>query len=163
MDLIGVWSGNIWKICIHVHRCDLFSCYLAHSPMSVHANPPSHPLHRNFELWTLNFKLCHSCPPRAHIGLARTVHTKIRRIQIRHITRVGQNHIYTVYIRYFWLGDHQIYGHIRCLHTVPANPTYTRICIWKFLTVSISVWPCMGFGRPYICAVLAWMRKQSSL
>ena len=25
--------------------------------------------------------------------------------------RVGQNHIYTVYIRYFWQGNHQLYGH----------------------------------------------------
>jgi hypothetical protein len=24
--------------------------------------------------------------------------------------RAGQNHIYTVYIQYFWLGNHQIYG-----------------------------------------------------
>ena len=37
--------------------------------------------------------------------------------------RVGQNHIYTVYIRYFWQGNHQIYGHIRCIYTVLANPT----------------------------------------
>jgi hypothetical protein len=26
------------------------------------------------------------------------------------ITRVGQNHVYTVYIRYFWQGNHHIYG-----------------------------------------------------
>jgi hypothetical protein len=26
------------------------------------------------------------------------------------INRVGQNHVYTVYIRYFWQGNHQIYG-----------------------------------------------------
>ena len=36
--------------------------------------------------------------------------------------RVGQNHIYTVFIRYFWQGSHQIYGHIRCVYTVLANP-----------------------------------------
>ena len=36
--------------------------------------------------------------------------------------RVGQNHIYTVFIRYFWQGNHQIFGHIRCIHTVLANP-----------------------------------------
>ena len=40
------------------------------------------------------------------------------------INRVGQNHTYTVYIRYFWLGDHQMYGHIRCLYTVLANPSH---------------------------------------
>jgi hypothetical protein len=39
------------------------------------------------------------------------------------ISRVGQNHIYTVYIRYFWQGNHQIYGHLRCIYTVLANPT----------------------------------------
>jgi len=40
------------------------------------------------------------------------------------ISRVGQNHIYTVHIRYFWQGNHQIYGHIRCIYTVLANPNY---------------------------------------
>jgi len=38
------------------------------------------------------------------------------------MSRVGQNHIYAVYIRYFWQGNHQIYGHIQCIHTVLANP-----------------------------------------
>ena len=41
-------------------------------------------------------------------------------------SRVGQNNIYTVYIRYFWQGNHRIYGHIRCIYTVLANPTYER-------------------------------------
>jgi len=36
---------------------------------------------------------------------------------------VGQNHKYTVYIRYFWQENHQVYGHIRCLYTFLANPT----------------------------------------
>jgi len=40
------------------------------------------------------------------------------------ISRVGQNHIYTVYIRCFWQEIHQIYGHIRCIYTVLANPVY---------------------------------------
>jgi hypothetical protein len=40
------------------------------------------------------------------------------------ISRVGQNHIYTVYIQYFLQGFHQIYGHIRCIYTVLANPNY---------------------------------------
>ena len=42
------------------------------------------------------------------------------------MARVGQNHIYniyTAYIQYFWQGKHQIYGHIRCIYTVLANPT----------------------------------------
>ena len=40
------------------------------------------------------------------------------------IARVGQNHIYTVYIQYFWQGNDQIYDHSRCIHTVLANPMY---------------------------------------
>jgi hypothetical protein len=31
---------------------------------------------------------------------------------------------YTVYIRYTWQGNHQIYGHIRCIYTILVNPTY---------------------------------------
>ena len=38
--------------------------------------------------------------------------------------RVGQNHAYTVYMRYFWQGNDQIYGRIRCICTVLANPKY---------------------------------------
>jgi len=41
-----------------------------------------------------------------------------------YICRVGQNHIYTVYIRYYWQGNHEIYGHIRCIYTVLANPNH---------------------------------------
>jgi len=37
---------------------------------------------------------------------------------------IGHNHIYTVYIRYFWQGNHQIYGHIRCIYTILANPKH---------------------------------------
>ena len=51
------------------------------------------------------------------------------RCTVERICRVGQNHIYircmyTVYIRYFMQGNHQIYGHIRCIYTVLANPTH---------------------------------------
>ena len=41
-----------------------------------------------------------------------------------YICRVGQNHIYTVCIRYLWQGNHQIYGHKQCIYTVLANPIY---------------------------------------
>jgi len=40
----------------------------------------------------------------------------------RNFYRVGQNHIYTVHIRYFWQETHQIYGHTRCIYIVLANP-----------------------------------------
>jgi len=42
------------------------------------------------------------------------------------MTRVGQNHIYTVYIRYFGLGNHQIYGVYIRIYTVLANPKYDQ-------------------------------------
>ena len=33
----------------------------------------------------------------------------------------------TVHIQYIWQGNYQIYGHIRCVYTVLANPTYIPI------------------------------------
>jgi hypothetical protein len=53
-----------------------------------------------------------------------------------HILRDGQNHIYTLYIRHVWQGNHQIYGHIRCVFTVLVNSTHTA---W------LDRWPCMDF------------------
>jgi len=41
------------------------------------------------------------------------------------ILRVGQNHMYTVNIRYFWQGNRYSYGHTRCVYTVLANPIRT--------------------------------------
>jgi len=38
--------------------------------------------------------------------------------------RVGQNYIYTVDIRYFRQGNHQLHGHIRSIYPVLANPKY---------------------------------------
>ena len=44
---------------------------------------------------------------------------------------IGQNDIYIVYIRYLWQGNHLLYGHIRCIYTVLANPinAYVRTCV----------------------------------
>jgi len=39
-----------------------------------------------------------------------------------YIRRVGQNHIYTVHLRYSWQGNHQIHGHTGCIYTVLADP-----------------------------------------
>jgi hypothetical protein len=55
-------------------------------------------------------------PLHPHFHAIQTVH-----LRYIGIFRVGQNHLYTVYIRYFWQGKHQIYGHIRCIYTVLAN------------------------------------------
>jgi len=47
------------------------------------------------------------------------------------LTRLGchgygwpEPYIYTVYIRYSWQGNHQIYGHIRCIYTFLASPSH---------------------------------------
>jgi len=65
------------------------------------------------------------------------------------ICRVGQNHIYTVHIRYLWQGNHQIYGHIRCIYTVLANPTYlhAELPFIKGLLISNTV----RHGRTLSC------------
>ena len=54
----------------------------------------------------------------------KTMFYNLQSIALNNMCRVGQNHIYTVYIRYVWQGNHQIYGHIRCIYTVLANPKY---------------------------------------
>jgi len=46
-----------------------------------------------------------------YLRMARTIHL----------------YVYTVYIRYFWLGNHQMYGVSIRKYTVLANPTYVAI------------------------------------
>jgi len=54
-----------------------------------------------------------------------------------HIFRVGQNHIYTVYIRYFRLGNHLIYGVYIRIYTVLANPTYLHWACFSMLIIKL--------------------------
>jgi len=50
----------------------------------------------------------------------------------------GQDHIYSVYT-VFWQGNHRIYGHIRCIYTVLANPTdMLQISQASWLSVSLA-------------------------
>jgi len=73
-----------------------------------------------YEQTTCMTKHCHAAK-----CTSRYIHNMTRNTYCtRLITRVGQNHVYTVYIRYFWQGNHQIYGLIRCIYTVLANPTH---------------------------------------
>ena len=69
----------------------------------------------------------HLRPPRATVmekTAASLCPSKPRSVSTQRLfmCRVGQNHMYTVYIRYFWQENHQMYGHIRCICTVLANP-----------------------------------------
>ena len=68
------------------------------------------------------------------------------------ICRVGQDHTFigiTVYVRYFWQGNHHTYGHIRCVYTVLANPSHMgsavlfRVWAVCFLALPTHVHPCL--------------------
>jgi len=59
-----------------------------------------------------------------------------RHFWITAIRRVGQNHIYTVYIRYSWQENHQIYGHIRCI--------YIRFWLTLAICLTLSVFAWQG-------------------
>jgi hypothetical protein len=74
------------------------------------------------------------------------------------MSRVGQNHIYTVFIRYFWQGNHQIYGHIRCIYTVLANPNDEGWPVPYLYTVYDRIFgdfPCQKY-RKYTVHVWFW-------
>jgi len=58
-----------------------------------------------------------------------------------HMCRVGQNHKYTVYKRYFWQGNHQIYVHLRCIYTVLANPTHVGNVEYAYLEITCTTRP----------------------
>ena len=63
-------------------------------------------------------------------GKPHLVHRELSKIVIQLIGLVRAMYIYPVYTRFFWQGDHQIYGQTRCIYTVLANPTHlasTRI------------------------------------
>ena len=63
---------------------------------------------------------------------ARVYALTIHHTHVRLMIWVGQNLIYTVHIPYMWQGNHQIYGHIRCVHTVLANPAHDpRLVIYN--------------------------------
>ena len=65
------------------------------------------------------------------------------KVPLTRISRVGQNHIYMVYLRYFWQGNYQIYGHIRCIYTVLANPAYMCVCGSRNVWWNVYLWLCV--------------------
>ena len=68
--------------------------------------------------------------------------------------RVGQNPMYTVYVRYFWQGNHQIYGHMRCIYMVLANPNIfvCHICT-KFFVPCLHMFLCAMSAHVFVCHV----------
>ena len=75
------------------------------------------------------------CWPSPHICLTAYIYIIM---WLGFVCRVGQNHIYTVYLRRFWQGNHQIYCHIRCIYTVLANPTHTHYALHSNWATELS-------------------------
>jgi hypothetical protein len=74
----------------------------------------------------------------------------------RCMCRVGQNHIYTGYIWCFWQGNHQIYGHIRCIYTVLANPMHVCMCLGahSLLNAEIGTTTCKFGSRVRLTVIV---------
>ena len=78
--------------------------------------------------------------------------TSWQKVTFHLVTITGQDNARTVYTQYFWHGNHQIYGHIRCMYTVLANPTYghrrhyllmqslSAIPLWVFFPYILQLW-----------------------
>ena len=57
------------------------------------------------------------------------------------MNRVGQNHIYTVHIRYFWQGIHQIYGvYIRFWPTLEMKVTRGTMVLRVVKLITTERW-----------------------
>jgi hypothetical protein len=67
------------------------------------------------------------------------------------VYRVGQNHIYTVYIRYFWQKNHRIYGVYIRTYTVLANPTCMRDYVHACMTMWGGARDLLGFAAAAWC------------
>ena len=59
---------------------------------------------------------------RTYVGLARAIY------------------LYTVYMRFFWQENHQIYGHIRYISKVLANPTHLA-CVCCVFSREVTMLP----------------------
>jgi hypothetical protein len=108
--------------------------------MCVHMHMPS--------VSVCNMLLCHASPcvclPYVYILYA--------------ICRVGQNHIYTVYIRYFWQGNHQIYGHIRCIYIFIRFWPTLAICRMLHMICICVQHVCMPRFSLYLFAICLYLR-----
>jgi hypothetical protein len=104
--------------------CSVFICFFRISLITWHSTFLCiqlfclHMLCQDFHLSHGNL---HSFASSCSVSLCSFIHGK------SNMLRVGQNHTYTVYIQYFWQGNRQIYGHIRCVYTVLANPKYAAL------------------------------------
>jgi len=84
-----------------------------------------------------------ACQISAYAHYARTpvLQLKQRTDDFFNILRVGQNHIKTVYIRYFWQGNHQIYSHMQFWPTLDilCRPTQAHSPVnWQIAQASMT-------------------------
>ena len=71
----------------------------------------------------------------------------------RCVARNGQNHIYTMYIRYFWLGNHRLYGHIRCIY-IRFWPTICMcVCVHSLCECFVHACGGLGLSGCVLCCV----------
>jgi len=61
--------------------------------------------------------------------------------------KLGQNHIYTVCIRYFWRGNHHIHHHIRCIYTqlwpdlhTAIHPRMSKTTTTRLMALDTHLW-----------------------
>ena len=82
-----------------------------------------------------------------------------------HVPGWPELYLYAVYIRYFWQGNHQIYGNTRCIYTVLANPAHVHAgadAVFCVVVCSIVVYVFCRVGQNHIyiykvCTIfLAW-------
>ena len=128
MFLTDQGMGPAGKLCSHItHHTE--SCSRSHITHITHHTAPSEPP-------PPKASVLHSCSHR----LQSLVSVPVWKIWV-HMCRVGQNHKYTVYKRYFWQGNHQIYVHLRCIYTVLANPTHVGNVEYAYLEITCTTRP----------------------
>jgi hypothetical protein len=95
-------AARRWGTRTHTHHMYIYSVYMA----------PTAARRWGTHTHTISIYTLYIWHPPLHAGEART----------QGLCRVGQNHIYTVYVRHFRQENHQIYGCIRYMYTALANP-----------------------------------------
>ena len=145
----GVWSDGLsvmpyssWHICIQhqpmpVVYCTIIGLVPGLLPVSSHLSGMGHTV-----IWDVPYgNICVK-----YVGLASQDHIYI------YIYIYG---VYTV----FWQGNHQIYGHIRCINTVLANPINTKYAyntmVFKSHFVNADFWPKMDPIHPRITLIVS--------
>jgi len=134
------------RACTHARNCARTTQRLTHTHIPhthTHTHTYTHHTHTYMQARSVSCMLYDDDLPLLTYE-PHAVQTMLSRLTVcarnKHlITRVGQNHIYTEYIRYFWQGNHQIYGHIRCIYTVLANPTHYSLSTLLCLRLRTSI------------------------